>query len=293
MTGLTAGGAVLLMAALMAGQVLAGPAAADATPAPSDSSRTVNQELLLTDGSRLLGRIEREEGEHIWFRTVAGALVALERAHVRSLAPLAESRPASTEQARPAGTRLFFAPTGRSLRRGQATLGVYEVLLPFVQYGLSDRLSLGGGTPLLFGGGIEHPVWLTPKLQLLDRPNLGVAAGVMHILLMGEDDAGVAYAVATAGPAARALTVGAGVLYSEESPKAVLLLGGGYALSPRLTLLSENYATDEFGLVSLGLRFTGGSLSADLGMACPIDSDVFFAFPLVNFVWTVGGGDSE
>src|SRR5712692_9592438 len=38
----------------------------------------------------------------------------------------------------PHNTRLFFAPTARALRRGEGYAGVYEVVLPFVQVGITD-----------------------------------------------------------------------------------------------------------------------------------------------------------
>lgn len=50
----------------------------------------------------------------------------------------------------PHDTRLFFAPTARSLKRGEGYVGVYEIFLPFVQVGVTDRFSIGGGTPSIF-----------------------------------------------------------------------------------------------------------------------------------------------
>jgi hypothetical protein len=51
----------------------------------------------------------------------------------------------------PNGTRLFFGPTGRPLERGQVYLGVFEFMMPFVQVGITNPISVGGGTPLIFG----------------------------------------------------------------------------------------------------------------------------------------------
>ncbi len=38
-------------------------------------------------------------------------------------------------------------------------MGVYEIFLPFVQYGITDRISIGGGG--------DTPVWVTPKVQVI------------------------------------------------------------------------------------------------------------------------------
>jgi len=49
-------------------------------------------------------------------------------------------------RADPNPTRLFFGPTARALKQGAAYVGVYEILLPFVQIGITDRISVGAGT---------------------------------------------------------------------------------------------------------------------------------------------------
>ena len=78
-------------------------------------------------------------------------------------------------------TRLLFSPTGRSLRKGEGYVGVYEFLLPFVQVGITDRFSMGAGTPLVFfGDESSPPVWLTPKYQFYKDSKNSAAIGVMH-----------------------------------------------------------------------------------------------------------------
>jgi len=42
------------------------------------------------------------------------------------------------------------------------------------------------------------------------------------------------------------------------------------------------------GIGTLGVRFLGEHLSADLGLAVPIGADGLFVFPVVNFVWRFG-----
>lgn len=75
----------------------------------------------------------------------------------------------------PAASRLFFAPTGRMLPRGEAQLGTYFIL-PFATYAFTDRFMVSGGTPL-------HPAligrawYLAPKLGLYAGERFSVAAG--------------------------------------------------------------------------------------------------------------------
>jgi len=200
--------------------------------------------------------------------------------------PAAVSSAAEVMPADPNPTRLFFAPTGRSLKQGEATFGVYEVVMPFVQYGITDRISIGGGTPFFFGTGVGQPVWVTPKVQVLKTRSTQGSVGVLHLMNMGDYNAGIAYGVVTQGIADAAVTVGAGYAYSSEDESRVgapvVMLGGEKRLSRRLKFVTENYWFSGVGLASGGLRLMGDRLSADLGLVSPIGADGFFVFPMVN-----------
>jgi len=198
----------------------------------------------------------------------------------------AGSSAAEVMPADPNPTRLFFAPTGRSLKQGEATFGVYEVVMPFVQYGITDRISIGGGTPFFFGTGVGQPVWVTPKVQVLKARSTQGSVGVLHLMNMGDYNAGIAYGVVTQGSADAAVTIGGGYAYSSEDESRVgapvVMLGGEKRLSRRLKFVTENYWFSGVGLASGGVRLMGDRLSADLGLVSPIGADGFFVFPMVN-----------
>ncbi len=201
----------------------------------------------------------------------------------------ANASPADAWPADPNPTRLFFAPTGRSLDKGEAYFGVYEVLLPFVQYGVTDRFSIGGGTPLVIGFGGDQPFWFTPKFQVVKGRSTEASVGVLHFVNMGDASVGIAYAVVTQGNPDSAVTVGGGYAYaSADESRAgapVVMLGGEKRVSKRLKLVTENYWFSNAGLLSGGLRFMGERLSADLGLVSPLGAGEFVAFPMINFVW--------
>jgi hypothetical protein len=248
----------------------------------------VTQELTLRDGTRAYGRVERVGGTQVTFRTIDGAMLEVDAAQVLRLVP-AEGRVVDGDywRADPNPTRLFFGPTGRSLDRGDAYLGVYEVFMPFVQVGVTDRVSIGGGTPLVFGGGGSHPFWLTPKVQLIATGSTGVAVGVMH-MMADREQLGVAYGVVTHGSTDSAVTAGAGYAYAGGDDTAgapVAMLGGEHRVHRSVKLITENYAFKGGGILSGGIRFLGERLSADLGLAVPVGAGGAFVFPMVNFVW--------
>lgn len=246
-------------------------------------------EVRTKDGVRYYGYLQVDTPERVVIRTPGGAIIELARADIASMTEAAgtlvgqDYRPAD-----PNPTRLFFGPTGRSLKKGESYFGVYELFMPFVQVGVTDRLSLGGGTPLFIGGG-EHPFWFTPKFQVYESARASVALGALHFLNVGDGSFGIAYAAGTFGSRDDALTVGLGWAYEvygeENTGEAVIMVGGERRLSRRLKLITENYFVGGDAVISGGVRFLGESLSADIGLISPLFDDDFFAFPMVNFVW--------
>jgi hypothetical protein len=261
-------------------------ASAGAQDRPSGPMTTY--ELTLKDGSRLYGTVEQQDDTSIVFRSVAGLVITTPRADVQSLRAVAgtledgEFRPAD-----PNTTRLFFGPTARSLPKGRTYFGVYEFLMPFVQVGVTDRFSIGGGTPLVFGfDESERPFWITPKLQVLDTGRTQVAVGAFHGFADGEN-AGIAYGVVTTGRSDASVTAGFGYAYSSDGGHgAVVMIGGERRTSRHVAFVTENYIwKGGDGIVSGGVRFFGERLSADVGLAVPLGTDAHFALPVVNFVY--------
>jgi hypothetical protein len=278
-------------------------------------------ELRLKDGSVIYGVVQVDTPDRVVLKTIAGATVDVDRTKIAALQPAhgevvgGEFRPADSNT-----TRLLFAPTARALKKGDGYIGVYEFLLPFVQVGVTDRLSMGVGTPLIFFSDESgRPIWLTPKYQFYKGSKTTAAAGVMHFVLFGEDArVGLAYMVATTGTDDNAMTAGIGWAYAryhedrfndacfgstpvaamacaqperttETSGSAVAMLGGERRVGRRVKVVTENYAFKSGGILSFGVRFLGERLSADLGVFAPVAAGDFTVLaPVVNFVWTFG-----
>ncbi len=244
------------------------------------------QRLTLSDGSQIFGQVESIEPDSLVFRSVAGVVITVPQTNIADLRIVSGTIVAGeflTEDSH--NTRLMFAPTARSLRRGEGYVGFYYVL-PFVQVGLTDRLSLGAGSPLIFTGD-AHPVWFTPKLQLIARKNAQVAAGVIHITGVEDLNAGIAYGVTTLGSDNKAATIGLGYAYSGDNRSAILMIGGEHRSSRRIKWITENWfwRGSVRGFVSGGVRFLGERLSADLSLVVPL-VDETVVFPVVSFAWS-------
>jgi hypothetical protein len=256
-------------------------------PASAQEVKGPTYELKLRDGSRVYGAIERQTDEQIEFRTIGGALITAQAADVLALKEVkgtlvaGEFLPDDPNQ-----TRLFFGPTARSLPKGAVSFGTYEFVMPFVQVGVTDRFSIGGGTPLLFGfDESERPFWITPKFQVIDRGKLSAAVGSLHLLASGHNS-GIGYGVVTISQPTGSLSMGAGLAFDDGGGKSpVVMVGGDTRVRRNLKLLTENYVFKDGGILSGGVRFIGDRLSADLGLVAPLGADGFFVFPVANFVY--------
>jgi hypothetical protein len=289
-------------AALWALAAAVPPAAAQepAGPFPADSL----QELRRADGSRVIGHVIGQRGDTVVFETVTGEQVEVRRRFVR-IRPVrgrfveGEFWPEDRH-----GTRLFFAPTGRTLRQGEGYGGVFLVL-PFVGYGATDGVTLAGGMPWVGGTLQDTPVWIAPKVRLLDRPTAQVSTGVFAIRLPGNEycaaECGalrprswnvIAYAVGSFGGGDDALHAGTGVFVGSDRTEVPVMLGGERRVGRRFKLITENWLVPgDGGAVSAGLRRMGDSWTVDYGIMAVFGdgAEEVPYFPIVSFSYAFGG----
>jgi len=186
-------------------------------------------------------------------------------------------------------TRLFFAPTARSLPHGKGTIGLTEIAAPWGEVGLTGRVSVLAGSVVPLG-----IVGIAPKVQLYGGRRFQAAIGAVQ--LFGSDDTGgVGYGVVTLGSADAAATIGYaygyGALVEPEGSRGLLFLGTEKALGRSFRLIVEGYVggaglgmPDETLLG--GFRFSRGRWSADLGVVVPFyASGSGTPVPLLTIAW--------
>jgi hypothetical protein len=273
-------------------------AAQDVRPAAQADSVT---EVRLRDGSVLVGRIERETETSLVLVSPSGVRTEIPRAQVVSmrLVPLRASGEVWPEDENV--SRLFFTSTGRALPKGEGYVSAYWLFLPFVGYGVTDRFTIAGGTPIV-PGAIGRAFYVAPKYTVIDRQKLDVAVGTLSFFITDEVDegqAGILYSVGTYGSSDRAVSFGAGWFYAtdnqdfETSNEPVFMLGGERRVSRRVKLITENWFAVNpgvTGLISGGFRFVGDRLSADFAFAGATGTEAACCLPMLNFVWSFGGG---
>ena len=261
------------------------------TPTPAGQM----QRITLRDGSQLVGRIITVDSASIQFESTLGVQTIPRSAVVaaRNETP-GIVRNGQYYFANPNATRLIFAPTGRMLKRGEGYVSDFWVFFPGFAAGLSDRVTFGGGMSILPGVGPEEQIfYITPKVGVIQREAVNVAVGALALAVpnfdnSGRESAGLLYGVSTWGSTDASVTAGLGYGYVggtlANSP--AVMLGGEARVSPRISLVSENYILPgDFGLISAAVRFMGQDIAVDLGLAHITASEDQVTFPLLNFVW--------
>lgn len=286
--------AVLLLAASGA---VPRVASAQGAPAPTVADSTV--EVRLRDGSVLYGRVVERSESRLVLVTAGGARIELEMIQVASLrAVRARGRGGEYWVPDPNATRLFFSSTARPVAKGEGYVSSYFLFFPMVAYGVTDRITLAGGTPIL--PGLMGELWyFAPKVTLLSRERLSVAVGALGFFipeLSDGDSFGIGYLSGTMGSTENAVTVGAGWGYfsqdgtTEFSSRPVFMVGGERRTGASVKLITENWLAfgdgEIEGVVSGGARFIGSRLSADLGLGTGLRGGC--CFPMVNFVYAFG-----
>lgn len=202
------------------------------------------------------------------------------------------------------GNRLFFAPTGRGLRRGENTLQAISLYFVGGNFGITDNISLGGYVSLIPGIGLNNQfVMLTPKVSFPINENLHIGAGALYLRIPDLDGAlnrsygaGILYGAATYGSADNNVTAGLGYGFFEGKigSTPILQLGGQKRVSRRISLISENYIIldAKAGMGGLyGIKVNWRRTSLGLGAAYvftfPYDETITYNYPQTN---SRGGG---
>ena len=238
---------------------------------PSDTTETIKIEL--KDGSTLIGKIDFEDEKTIAFNLLSNSKITI----AKNTILLREVVTQKIQEGEywiedPNKTRLFFAPTGRGLKAGEAYFAVYEVFFPMVSFGVLNYATISVGTSL-FPGSSDRLIYLAPKITPFQNEKFAISIGDFFVKFSeGDDNLNIAYSVATFSSQKAAITLGVGYETNSENP--IFLFGGELRISRSAKLITENWfiANTELNFLSFGFRFFGQNLAADFS----------FVFPMVN-----------
>jgi hypothetical protein len=249
------------------------------------------QILTVDDGPSFNGRIVEIGEEKIKFKTKYGVLTfPIHEITDLKLVSIDQLRDGKYWFPNPNCSRLFFAPTGRMLKKGEGYFADFFIFFPTINYGVTSNVSLGGGFSILPGADLDEQVLLfTPKVGIKTSAKMDLAVGAL-IVKPPENisSLGILYGVSTFGSLDKSCTVGLGFGYVEGdlADNPMIVLGGELRTSRNISLVSENWLVPEKDtpILSMGLRFFGEKLSADFALIFPLEGEELI-FPYLDFVY--------
>ena len=281
----------LFAASVLAAAAFLPPAAQAQTPPDFPDPSDTLYEIRLGDGSVIYARIAELDQVRVVLVTAGGARLEIDRSQIRELRP-ARGRVSGGEywSEDPGATRLFFTATGRSLSQGESYIGTYVIVLPFAAVGLTDRITIAAGAPVLFGE--LEPFYVGPKVQVLRQPNVQASLGTLAFFF-DDEVVGIAYGVGTFGDTDKALSAGLGFFYSgdEVVNEPAFMFGGEARVSRRIKLITENYVLPEaVGVIlSGGIRVIGDRFNTEVGiLGAATGDETGCCVPLINFSYSFG-----
>jgi hypothetical protein len=288
---------IVVLVAVVVAAALPRPVASQ-QPADSTARDSLRTHILRTrDGSTLIGRLVSDSADTVRFES-NGAMLTLSHAQVVELRAVQPSEIKRGEYwfPDPNRTRLFFAPTGRMLAKGEGYFSDTYLLLIGVNGGVTSNFTMGAGMSLIPSQDpLQNVFYLTPKVGLVERPDFALAAGALVGFAgfdgIGEKNRsfGILYGAGSMGSTDNHVDIGAGWGYAggSISGEPALMFGGATRVSRRISLLTENYylpMLDEHGIFSYGMRFFGEKLSVDLAFINAVGPDATFLFPGIPYV---------
>jgi hypothetical protein len=174
--------------------------------------------------------------------------------------------------------RQFMTPTAFSLPKGNGYYKNTDLLFNSVNYGVTDRFSIGASADILGLFSTNHIPFLTMLTAKYSVPvgkNVGIAGGMTLSMLSDKSTStlgkvGLLYALVTFGNPNHHVTIGGGIpkAYQVDGPiTGLFTVSGQFRLGDHFSLITENWFTqfnDVFaGIGSLGGRYMSQNFAID------------------------------
>lgn len=245
-------------------------------------------EVTMMNGDVFSGFFIEENEAEIVIQGDSG-LFRLQRSKIKSITEIDPEIAFSFGNPNP--TRYFFSPSAIGIKKNE---GYYQNLLlvgNFVNYGISEHFSIGGGfefISLMLG---EPIVFITPKISTQVGDKTHVAGGVF----LGDgpeiDLFGIGYGSFTYGTNESNVTTSLGYGFADGtfSKNPVVGISGMHRVTNTIALIGENYLLpddrDIFYIGNYGVRFIGRKNAFDLGFIIVEELVSFIpALPFVGYV---------
>ncbi len=254
-------------------------------------------QLILTDGSQLVGNILDETDQELRFMTLSGLEFTIRVEEIESRKTIrARLRNGKLVKFDPNVSRLFFSATGRPVPKGTGYFSLHELFFASGGIGVSESFVFAGGISL-FPGLSEQLVYLAPKATVYNKNNRSFSVGALLGTVTGESGyGGIFYGAGTFGPEDQAITIGTGFLFGggDVVSTPIIMIGAEKQLGSRTKFITENYfmpGISANGVLSLGIRIIGDRLTTDVAAlthTAVLNEGGFPLFPWVSFSYNFG-----
>ncbi|NOZ45956.1 MAG: hypothetical protein GXO79_04155 [Chlorobi bacterium] len=195
----------------------------------------------------------------------------------------------------PHDTRHFFAPTARSLKKGEGYVQDIYLLFVSANYGITDNFLIGGGFSMIPGLSIDEQMFfINPKAGFKIHEKFNLGGGILYTKVMNDFSFGIAYGVGTYGTDNDNFTIGMGygLVDDEWNEKPIFLIGGMTRPWRKIALITENWIipieTETVAALSYGTRYFGERLCVDFAFIIPVSQEMdrllFPGIPYIDFV---------
>ena len=265
------------------------------TASAQAQDRSDLRRVVLTNGDVYVGTVADETADPLVIVTADGIERQFRRSQVAFVAPLIRGRFFRTD---PIKTRLFFAPTARTLGAGEFR-GDLTYLYPSITAGLSDRVDFVGSGFVTVGDGAFATPLLGVKGTVYEGERAQVALGTSALFAFGDGVEGgfiaVPYGVVTLGDETRAVSFGVGGALGgaigtgdiEVADGVVVGFGAEAQLNNGVKLFVESlagFSEGDSGLLVLpGVRFFGDRFAFDVIGFLATDFESVVGFAPVGF----------
>ena len=258
----------------------------DAAPTPAATTNLPPIGALvrveLTSGDTLRGNLVSADAETIVLQLPAAGRITLQRSTVEAIE--IEDRATTGDDGRiyrrdPNRTRYLYGPSALSLEAGEGYVSQKELFFTAVAYGVTDNITVLGGTvlPAIFGGEFMGIVATKFSYEVVEDV-FHVATGGEAFLASFDDFGAIGFLFvnATYGNADRHLTLTVGKPFQLHSDSrslgpAIITASGAYRLAPRFMLVTENWFivsdenSDFFRFNGIAGRFIWDNWALDIG----------------------------
>ena len=270
------------------------------TPGESTVSTGSLVRVELTSGETLRGTLVSSDATSLVLKLPGAGRITLERGAVVRV--VAADRTRVTEDGKlyrqdPNRTRYLYGPSALSLEAGEGYVSQKELFFTAVAYGVTDNITVLGGTvfPVLLGGEFIGILGTKFSYEVIeDRVHV---AGGAEAFVAGLADLGMVgfiFASATYGNADRHLTLTLGKPFqfdknARDLGPAIITASGAYRTSAKFAMIMENWfilpdaSADFFRFHGVAGRFILGSWALDVGGI--FVNDIKFPIPWLDLTW--------